>query len=196
MRAVQGDPQGLLRRRRITAIGLHDGPTEFPQGLSKKAVYLVRNRQTDRQPFVNLGPKDVDRAAGKFQGQVIRFPALDQRAGGKGQQAVTFHVPGDRYGAGIRDVALQHQLALVSLGIHDPRGAIDARHIGKLQHFFRDALRRRDNESHLPHKNGNLLGEVYPSIVSGSSRLERLLANLEVQRYISGMDGSLGPAEE
>ena len=55
--AVQGDPQGFLGRRRITAVGLHDGPTEFPQGLFQQAVYLVGNRQTDRLPLVKLGAK-------------------------------------------------------------------------------------------------------------------------------------------
>ena len=126
----------------IIAARLDHGPTEFPQGIFQQAVHVVGNRQTDRLPLVKLGAKHVDRAAGKLQGQVIRLPAFDQRGGGKGQQAMTFHVPGDRHRAGIRDVPLQHQFAVFGLGLHDPGRAIHARHIGKLQHFFRDALRR------------------------------------------------------
>ena len=142
LRAVQGDAQGFLGRRPVAAALLDHGPTEFEHGLFQQAVHLVGNRQADRLPLVKLAAKQVDRAAGKFQGEVIRLPAFDQRAGGKGQQAVTFHVPGDRYRAGIRDIPLQHQFAVIGLGMHDPRRAIHARHIGELQHFFRDALRR------------------------------------------------------
>ncbi len=119
-------------------------------------MHFVGHRHARRLPLVKLGPQLVHRSAGELQRQVIRLPAFHERARSEGHDAVPVNVPRDRDAARIVHVALQHKLVVLALDLGKPRGAVHAHHVRELQHFFRDAMRRRNDKSQLPHRSGIL----------------------------------------
>ena len=100
---------------------------------------------------------DLDeRAAGEFQGQLIRLRPLHQAPGAEGHRPVTLDGPRDVEVSRVGDRPLEEQIAPLDGCPHRPTRPLDSRQIRLLDEFLGDAFRGVDMKSHHAHRMGIL----------------------------------------